>query len=119
MIPDRFVFACRVLTYLKAQDDFALKRVMMASLGMPRRYRDPEMHELACLGLVVSQRGPAGGYRITELGRYISLLDLYTLMHPDDLVSPPLLADWRTKKPQDVVRAYARSEAGRRVAWVA
>ncbi len=76
-------YALRALDYLATYDDGGYKLVkdISAKLDIPQQYLSKILHLLACEGLLKSQRGRSGGFR---LGRPAGEITLYEVIDPLD-----------------------------------
>jgi Rrf2 family protein len=87
-----FGYALRALSYLAAQDgrtplashEIAKKR------GMPERFLLKILKALVSHGILVSVKGPHGGYRLARPARSISLLEIYEATEGALRAPPPL-----------------------------
>lgn len=105
MISAPFTFACRVIALLRDHPDFMNKIAIAQALGVAQRYGEANLQQMRRLGLLQSRRGPghASGYILSAKGERLSLLDLFELYHPDQLVLKPLLLKtWSAIRPDQV-----------------
>jgi len=74
-------YALRAMDYLAACRDgrFHLVRDISARLGVPQQYLSKVLHVLARRGLLESQRGRQGGFR---LGRKAEEITLFEILDP-------------------------------------
>ncbi len=79
-------YALRALDYLATHDDGGYKLVkdISGELNIPRQYLSKILHTLACEGLLHSQRGRSGGFRLSRPAKQITL---YEVIDPIDHLS--------------------------------
>ena len=107
----RVDYALRATVELAASADVLVTAEHLAeSQGMPARFLETILLDLRRVGLVRSQRGPEGGYRLARPAAEISLADVIRA------IDGPL-AHVRGQRPEQLV--YPGSAAPLRQVWVA
>ena len=76
-------YALMALDYLATYDDggYKLVKEISAKLAIPQQYLSKILHTLACEGLLKSQRGRSGGFRLSRPAEQITL---YEIIDPID-----------------------------------
>jgi len=71
-------YAIRALSYMAANrpDDWSLNREIAHELELPPQFLTKILRALANEGLLVSQRGKAGGFRLSRSPQSITLLEI-------------------------------------------
>ena len=78
MISRGATYALRALTYIAAREpnEWCLNREIATSVGLPPQYLTKILRTLAEGGVLVSQRGRSGGFRLARPAEQITLLDV-------------------------------------------
>lgn len=78
-------YALRAALYLAERRDGAPVRVddIATALGIPRNYLSKILHGMARAGVLVSERGPGGGFRLAADAAELSLAHVLEPLHPD------------------------------------
>ena len=82
MISRSSQYAIRALTYLAAQagQGYHLVRTMASELGIPAPFLGKVLQPLVSCGLLASQRGRSGGFRLARPADEIRLLDVVCVL---------------------------------------
>jgi len=77
-------YAVRALSYLAIRrgGDYLQTREIAAELALPAQYLSKVLRRLAEVGLLASQRGRTGGFRLEREAAQISLLDIVLPFEP-------------------------------------
>ncbi|HLI74062.1 MAG TPA: Rrf2 family transcriptional regulator [Acidimicrobiales bacterium] len=75
-IPAKVDYGVRALLTLAAQDEPATADALAQAQGLPVRFLGAILNDLRRAGLVVSQRGSDGGYRLARAPGAISVADV-------------------------------------------
>lgn len=70
------------------------------------RYSEKMRQQFVDVGLLQSTRGPAGGYRLTQMADKADLREIWHLLYGDDQSLRmwwPLVDRWRGVRPEDIV----------------
>jgi Rrf2 family iron-sulfur cluster assembly transcriptional regulator len=78
MISRSATYALRALTFMAARepDEWSLNREIAAGLGLPPQYLTKILRLLAAEGILISQRGRTGGFRLARPADRITLLEV-------------------------------------------
>ncbi len=110
-ISARADYAMRALLTLAASDEALVKgETLTSTQGLPRKFLEQILTELRRAGVVASQRGAEGGYRLARPADRITLADVMRA------VDGPL-AEVRGLRPEDTV--YAGAAEHLQEVWVA
>lgn len=110
-ISARVDYAMRALLTLAASGDALVKgEALTTAAGLPHKFVEQILTELRRAGIVASQRGAEGGYRLARPAALITLADVMRA------VDGPL-AEVRGLRPEDAV--YAGAAEHLRDVWVA
>ena len=64
LLPQTAEYALRAVLHIAAHDRAVRVTEMAAELGVPQNYLSKTLHQLARDGVLISARGPAGGFRL-------------------------------------------------------
>ena len=109
-IPATADYGVRALLALTAAGAPQTAETLAAEQDLPARFLGALMNDLRRAGLVISQRGPDGGYRLARDPSDITIADVIRA-----LVGP--LAEVRGQRPEDTV--YAGAAEHLQEVWVA
>lgn len=115
MLPKTAEYALRATVWLARTPDRAEPADRLAqAIQVPRRYLDKVLQDLVRGGLVRSQSGPGGGYRLDRDPNQISILDVINAVGPIERIrSCPLGLDSHTSLcplHQELDQAYTAVE---------
>lgn len=83
MLPQTAEYALRAVIWLASHPDSAQTKDDMAqAAGVPPRYFYKVLQALGRAGLVQSQPGPGGGYRLARPANQITILDVVNVVAP-------------------------------------
>jgi Rrf2 family protein len=105
-------YAVRVLLALAASaaETPVTGEALAAMQGLPVKFVENTLVELRRAGLVTSQRGPEGGYRLAAEADQISVADIFRVLEGP-------LAEVRGQRPEDT--AYSGAAEHLQEVWVA
>ncbi len=116
-------YALRAVLYLAAQDDgkpVKLERIA-EDIGVPRNYLSKTLHQLARVGVLQSERGPTGGFRLARPADSMVLAEIVAPFDPARLArrcilgkgqcsdETPCAAHERWKTIAEPMRAFFRT----------
>lgn len=122
MLSQTAEYALRAALYLAAhggEGPVKLERISEA-LGVPRNYLSKTLHQLARAGVLASERGPYGGFRLSGAPELLTLAEVVEPFDPARLVrrcllgegecsdATPCAAHDRWKVVADPMRAFFR-----------
>lgn len=115
MLPKTAEYALRATVWLARAPDLAESADQLAkSVRVPRRYLYKVLQDLVKAGLVRSQSGPGGGYRLDRDPEEITILDVINAVGPIERIRTcPLGLDSHTSLcplHQELDKAYAAME---------
>lgn len=95
MLSQTSEYALRAVLYLAMHPDEApVKLEQIAdSLQVPRNYLSKTMHQLARAGVLASERGPHGGFRLSRAPEAVTLADVVAPFDPARLARHCLLGE--------------------------
>ncbi len=78
MISRSATYALRALTFMAARepDEWSLNREIAEDLGLPPQYLTKILRVLTAEGILISQRGRTGGFRLARPANQLTLLDV-------------------------------------------
>ncbi len=84
MLSQTSEYALRAVLYLADRGSREPVRVavMAAALGVPRNYLAKTLHALVRLGVLASERGPSGGFRLAREPGRLPLMDIVAPFDP-------------------------------------
>ena len=84
MISKTNQYAIRAVLYVAQNERDAPVRAneMASELGLPPNYLSKILHALARAGVLVSERGPRGGFRLAHPAKQVSLADVIAPFDP-------------------------------------
>jgi Rrf2 family protein len=110
-ISARVDYATRALLCLAAAPETSMTGDALASAqGLPAKFLENTLVELRRAGIVVSQRGSQGGYRLARAAEEIAVADVFRALEGP-------LAEVRGERPEDT--SYAGPAANLQHVWVA
>ena len=111
-IPARVDYAMRALLALAVDPEGSpmTGEALATSQGMPVKFVENTLVELRRAGIVSSQRGPEGGYRLARPAATITVSDVFRVLEGP-------LAEVRGERPEDTV--YVGSAEHLQHVWIA
>jgi Rrf2 family protein len=106
----RVDYALRAMSELAAADAPRTVEQLAEAQRLPNKYLESILGELRRTGLLRSQRGPEGGYRLARPAGTISIADVIRALDGE-------LANVRGSRPENL--AYAGSAAALQEVWIA
>lgn len=106
----RVDYALRAMSELAAADAPRTVDQLSAAQHIPNKYLESILGELRRGGLLRSQRGPEGGYRLARPAEAISIADVIRVLDGE-------LANVRGSRPEDL--EYAGSAQALQQVWIA
>ena len=103
-------YGIRALVALAASDEPKTAEVLAAEEELPRKYLSAILNDLRKWGLVVSQRGPSGGFKLGRPASAITLADVIRVLDGP-------LVDVCGQRPEDV--DYDGSAQDLKQVWIA
>ncbi|MCA9257708.1 MAG: Rrf2 family transcriptional regulator [Planctomycetales bacterium] len=82
MLPKTAEYALRAVVWLGGADNCSPAEPLAKSTKVPRRYLHTVLQQLVGAGLVQSQPGPGGGYRLAKDVDEITILDVVNAVAP-------------------------------------
>lgn len=82
MLPKTAEYALRAVVWLGGADGCVPAEPLSQTTKVPRRYLHTVLQQLAQAGLVASQSGPGGGYRLAMKVDEITILDVVNAVSP-------------------------------------
>jgi Rrf2 family protein len=103
-------YAVRALCGLASQDHAVTSASLAADQDLPEKWLEAILNDLRRMNLVVSRRGPDGGYLLSRPASEISVADVIRPLHGP-------LAEVRGVRPE--AATYEGAAEGLRTVWVA
>ena len=89
----RTEYSIQILLFMSAQDknSYISAAEIAVRIGLPKEFLSKILQSLAHVGIVYSQKGKNGGFRLNKSATEISLIDLIKLFEEEDFFSKCIL----------------------------